>query len=43
MASSQKNLSSYKASNIGNVSDKKFGVVVSEWNDEVTEALYWAL
>lgn len=40
MASSQKNLSSYKASNIGNVSDKKFGVVVSEWNDEVTEALY---
>lgn len=40
MASSQKNLSSYNTSNIGDPGIKKFGVVVSEWNSEVTEALY---
>lgn len=40
MASSQKNLSTYSDSNIGDVSDKKFGIVVSEWNSEVTESLY---
>ncbi len=40
MASSQKNLSTYNDSNIGDVSDRKFGIVVSEWNSEVTEALY---
>ncbi len=40
MASSQKNLSTYNDSNIGDVSDKKFGIVVSEWNSEVTESLY---
>jgi 6,7-dimethyl-8-ribityllumazine synthase len=28
--------------NIKNISDRKFGIVVSEWNSEVTEALYAA-
>ncbi|RLA58616.1 MAG: 6,7-dimethyl-8-ribityllumazine synthase [Epsilonproteobacteria bacterium] len=40
MASSQKNLSNYNTSNIGDPGIKKFGVVVSEWNSEVTDALY---
>ncbi len=40
MASSQKNLSTYSTGNLPDISDKRFGVVVSEWNDEVTEALY---
>lgn len=40
MASSKKNLSTYKSGNIGNMSRKKIAVVVSEWNTEITEALY---
>ncbi len=40
MASSNKNLSSYTIENIHNISKKKFGIVVSEWNSEVTESLY---
>jgi 6,7-dimethyl-8-ribityllumazine synthase len=41
MASSQKNLSTYTASNIKkSVSSKKYAVIVSEWNTEVTESLY---
>lgn len=40
MASSEKNLSSYTDKNTSEVSDKKFAVVVSEWNDEITGALY---
>ncbi|MEM9390720.1 MAG: 6,7-dimethyl-8-ribityllumazine synthase [Bacteroidota bacterium] len=40
MASSEKNLSSYKESNIGNVTNKRFAIIVSEWNESVTEALY---
>jgi len=41
MASSQKNLSTYSASNIKkSVSAKKYAVIVSEWNTEVTESLY---
>ncbi|MEQ9374525.1 MAG: 6,7-dimethyl-8-ribityllumazine synthase [Imperialibacter sp.] len=40
MASSEKNLSSFSGSNVGDVSKKKFGIVVSEWNEEVTEALF---
>lgn len=40
MASSQKNLSTYSTSNIGDPGTKKIGVVVSEWNSEVTDALY---
>lgn len=40
MASSNKNLSEYSGKNVLNVAEKKFGIVVSEWNEEVTEALY---
>lgn len=40
MASSIKNLSDYTSKNVKNISDSKFAIVVSEWNDEVTEALY---
>jgi 6,7-dimethyl-8-ribityllumazine synthase len=39
MASSQKNLSDYSSQNIPNISHKKFAVIVSEWNEQVTEAL----
>ncbi len=42
MATSNKNLSSYSSNNIHNISKKKFGIVVSEWNSEVTESLYSA-
>jgi 6,7-dimethyl-8-ribityllumazine synthase len=40
MASSSKNLSQHSGKNIQDVSDKIFAVIVSEWNDEVTESLY---
>ena len=40
MASSLKNLSDYKSNNLIDVSSKRFAVVVSEWNEEVTESLY---
>ncbi|MCB0504486.1 MAG: 6,7-dimethyl-8-ribityllumazine synthase [Cyclobacteriaceae bacterium] len=39
MASNVKNLSEYSDRNTGDVSDKTFGIVVSEWNDQVTGAL----
>lgn len=40
MASSIKNLSDYSSRNLIKVADKKFAIVVSEWNDQVTESLY---
>jgi len=40
MASSIKNLSDYSNKNIQDVSKKTFAVIVSEWNEEVTESLY---
>jgi 6,7-dimethyl-8-ribityllumazine synthase len=40
MASSKKNLSTYSGKGIKDVSKNKFAIVVSEWNGEVTEALY---
>lgn len=40
MASSEKNLSNYSHGNISDISGKRFGIVVSEWNEEVTEALF---
>lgn len=40
MASSKKNLSTYSSKNIKGISTKKFALVVSEWNTEITEALY---
>lgn len=39
MASNQKNLSDYSQKGIKDVSASKFAIVVSEWNEEVTEAL----
>ena len=40
MASSNKNLSTFSSKNINDISGSKFGIVVSEWNSEITEALY---
>ncbi len=40
MASSLKNLSSYDAEKIPSAEGMRIGVVVSEWNTEVTEALF---
>lgn len=40
MATSLKSLSEYSSKNILDVSTKKFAIVVSEWNEDVTEALY---
>lgn len=40
MASALKNLSSYDASTIPKADELHFGIVVSEWNKEITHALY---
>ncbi|MBO3699801.1 6,7-dimethyl-8-ribityllumazine synthase [Roseivirga sp. E12] len=40
MASSVKNLSDYTSKNVKDISESTFAIVVSEWNEEVTEALY---
>lgn len=40
MATSLKNLSQHSDTNITDIQQKKFGIVVSEWNEEVTESLY---
>ena len=40
MATSLKNLSDFTGKNLLDITDKKFGVVVSEWNQEVTDSLY---
>jgi 6,7-dimethyl-8-ribityllumazine synthase len=40
MATHLKNLSTHTNTNLGDVSKKKFALVVAEWNDDVTEALY---
>ena len=40
MASNLKNLSDYSDKNITDMSKKKLAIVVSEWNEEVTESLY---
>jgi 6,7-dimethyl-8-ribityllumazine synthase len=40
MATAFKNLSSYDESNTPNASELKFGIVVSDWNAEITHALY---
>ena len=42
MATSLKSLSQYSDKNILDISNKKFGIVVSEWNDQVTESLFSA-
>jgi 6,7-dimethyl-8-ribityllumazine synthase len=40
MATEGKNLSEYDKSKIPNAKEFRFGIVVSEWNDNVTEGLY---
>ncbi len=40
MATINKNLSVYEKSLLPNAKDFRFGVVVSEWNDNITEGLY---
>lgn len=40
MASSLKSLSEYSSKNMVDISDKIFAIVVSEWNEEITESLY---
>jgi len=40
MASSLKNLSAYTSKNTFDASGKVIGIVVSEWNHQITEALY---
>ena len=40
MATSLKNLSDYDIQSVGNAENMKFGIVVAEWNTEITEALY---
>jgi 6,7-dimethyl-8-ribityllumazine synthase len=39
MASSLKNLSEYSNKNLINIRDKRFGIVVAEWNEQITGAL----
>jgi len=40
MATENKNLSVYDKSTIPNAKDFRFGIVVSEWNSEITNGLY---
>ena len=40
MATENKNLSAYNKDEIPNASKLRFGIVVSEWNEEITEGLY---
>lgn len=40
MATENKNLSVYDKSTIPNAKTLRFGIVVSEWNDTITEGLY---
>ena len=40
MATANKNLSNYDKNKIPNAKDFRFGIVVSEWNEQITEGLY---
>ncbi|MBM1106695.1 6,7-dimethyl-8-ribityllumazine synthase [Aurantibacter crassamenti] len=40
MATANKNLSFYDKNKIPNAKSLRFGIVVSEWNDEITEGLF---
>ena len=40
MATASKNLSEYNDSDLINIAEKQFAIVVSEWNEQVTEALF---
>ncbi len=39
MATANKNLSEYKTDRLPDILNKKFAIVISEWNDEITDAL----
>ena len=39
MATALKNLSEYNSDNLVNIADKRFGLVVAEWNKEITDTL----
>jgi len=41
MATANKNLSNYDKAAIPNAKDFRFGIVVSEWNDQVTNGLFF--
>lgn len=40
MASSEKNLSSHSNKSLGKIDSKRFAIIVSEWNDDVTSSLH---
>ena len=40
MATKNNNLSDYKKDTLPNVSNLKFGIVVSQWNKEITDGLF---
>ena len=40
MATANKNLSQYDKTKLPKAKNFRFGIVVSEWNDHVTEGLY---
>ena len=40
MASANKNLSEFQTNELPEIQHKKFAILVSEWNQEVTQALY---
>ncbi len=40
MSSELKNLSTYTKRNLDNISNKKIGILISEWNEEITESLF---
>ncbi len=40
MATANKNLSEYDKNTIPSAKDFRFGIVVSEWNDKITEGLF---
>ena len=40
MATQNNNLSDYDKSNLPNVSKMRFGIVVSQWNNDITDGLY---
>ena len=42
MSSALKNLSSYDDSSVPSADDMSFGIVVAEWNQHITHALYEA-
>ncbi len=42
MATALKNLSDYDINSVPDASGIRFGIVVAEWNNEITEALYLA-